>query len=533
MAFNTSEDERKSQLEALKAKISNTIQEKDKRLEDFFEEKKVTTEYDIKHKDTRFNVLPDHMLWCMDALDFTLGAPPELALQSLMATINFATSSLYDIDPIIFGPNKRVTTNGFFMDLTESGGGKTTIYEQVAQGIDKFEKEERIRWRKDQSDYNILKGRWDSQLQKIKNNTKEDFNVFEAMEALGPEPQKPTGWQYTLPSGTRNYLINILDDVPFARFSSDEGGEFFNGHTMGGGDKDSKAREMITSLSKLWSGGMINRGTGKKEEAAWIEDRRLTMFFMLQPEMANFLTSQIYDQQGFIHRILITHCREFEMPDIKYDRIQAVEEKYKQMQPFHDRIYELLKKPKKFKVVSRPDEPIEYSTTELELPYFSIDEDAFRLAEEYCNGVKALSRAGQPYADWRKFTKRSFEHVLILSANLACYEGKTSVDYQSISAGIVLFDFYLEQRLTLELGAESKYAGDLLKANKIFKWMNTKDEFIKGVDKSWITQRAPRWWKDDCSKYERKMILEELVDRGDLKAGLNDKKQAIIMSTNS
>ena len=95
MAFNTREDERKAQLEALKAKISNTIQEKDKRLEDFFEEKKVTTEYDIKHKDTRFNVLPDHMLWCMDALDFTLGAPPELALQSLMATINFATSSLY------------------------------------------------------------------------------------------------------------------------------------------------------------------------------------------------------------------------------------------------------------------------------------------------------------------------------------------------------------------------------------------------------------------------------------------------------
>ena len=78
MAFNTSEDERKSKLEALRAKVSNTIQEKDKRLEDFFEEKKVTTEYDIKHKDTRFNVLPDHMLWCMDALDFTLNEAPSI-----------------------------------------------------------------------------------------------------------------------------------------------------------------------------------------------------------------------------------------------------------------------------------------------------------------------------------------------------------------------------------------------------------------------------------------------------------------------
>jgi hypothetical protein len=527
MALTSQDMDKAAKLKALRQKINNTIEEKDKRLEDFFEEKNVDIEYDIKHKDTRFNVLPDHFLWCMDALEFTMNSPAELALQSLMAVTNFATSALYDIDPIIFGATKKVTTNEFFMDLTESGGGKTTIYDQLCAGITKFEDEERTRWAQEMEEYDILHKRWQTKKDKITRNTKDDFDITQALIDLGSEPQEPTGWQYTLPTGTRNYLIGILDKVPFARIASDEGAEFFNGHAMGGGDKESKAREMITSLSKLWSGGMINRGTGKKDDVAWIENRRLTMFFMLQPEMANFLTSPIYDSQGFIHRILITHCPEFEMPDIEYDRLPAVKEKYKQMQPFHDRIYELLKTPKKFKLVNY--ERMEYSTTELDLPYFDIDKDAFKLASEYCNGVKRLSREGQPYYEWKKFTKRAFEHVIRLAANLACYEGKKSVDYKSMAAGIVLFDFYLEQRLTLELGADSRFEDQLKKAERILKWMKGRTEMKQGVSKSWLTQYGPYWWRKNTEKSERARIIEELQDRGDLVMTTTEDGKAAIM----
>jgi len=515
MAFNTAEEEREKKLKILR----DSLTQRQEKIEELFVEKKVVDEYEIKQP-TRFHTLPKEVNLCIEALKFTMDAPLELSLQALMATINFAASGHYDIDPIIFGKKKKVTTNEFFMNLAPSGGGKTTIYEIVNEGVDRFEQDERVRYAKEMSDYKILKARWTNMRDKILKNTKDDLtNIEQQMADLGLEPETPIGWQYTIPTGTRNFLINVLDEVPFARFASDEGGEFFNGHTMGGKETE-KAMEMITSLSKLWSGGIINRGTGKKDDVAWIANRRLTMFFMLQPSMAKFLSMPIYTEQGFIHRFLITHCNEDEMPDIDIDRVPAIKEMYKQMEPFHNRIYELLKKQKHIK---------EGTTKELDLPYYAIEDDAFRLVQQYSNDLKRQSRTGEIYNDWKGFTKRTFEHVIRLSANLACFEGKESVDINSMAAGIELFEFYLQQRVTLVIGADSKFSSTLVNSDRFLNWFNkkTQTETELGVPKKWITQNAPEWFRKHLSRIERNQVIEELVDRGDLLLEIIDNKTII------
>lgn len=497
------EEDRKEKLK----KLRESLTEREDKLNELLVEKHLIDEFEVKNKDGKFHMLPKEIMLCIEALDHNMNAPLELSLQAIMATVNFATSAHYDVDPVIFGETKRVPISNYFMNLCPSGGGKTTIYDIVNKSVEKFEAEERIRYAKEMEDYKILHGRWQNKMKKILNNTKDDFDVNQAIIDLGPEPESPLGWQYTIPTGTRNNVINVLNEVPFARLASDEGGEFFSGHTMG--EKEgAKAKEMITTLSKIWSGGVINRGTGIKDDSIWIENRRLMMFFMLQPDMAKFLNTPIYSTQGFIHRFLITHCEEYEMPDISIDNLPNIKKEYQRMQPFHDRIYELLRLKKHFK---------EDKNKELELPYHKIEDDAFRLAEDYCNLLKRQARPGQPYYQWQPFVRRAFEHTIRLASNLACFERKETVDLNSMAGAIELFEFYLQQRVTLDIGVESKSADTIVNVIRFSEWFNKHPKTVDGQPKAWLSQSGPRWYTRDLSLHERNKILEEAVDRGEIK----------------
>jgi hypothetical protein len=342
-------------------------------------------------------------------------------------------------------------------------------------------------------------------MKKIMNNTKDDFDVNQAINDLGPEPELPVGSTYTISTATRNGLIDILAEVPFARISSDEGGEFFSGHAMGN-KLESNAQEMITSLSALWSGANIARNTGI--DRTQIANRRVTMFFMLQHEMAKFINLPIYSQQGFMHRFLITHTNYWEMPDLDIKRLPEIKKQQDKLEPFHQRIYELLKKQKHLK---------EGTNKELDLPIFKVDQDALELAAEYSNELKRDSKPGKIYEQWQGFTLRTLEHVLRLAANLACFENKSTIDLKSVTAGIELFNFYLEQRISLDVGVDSKFSDLVNNTHKFVMWFNQHKHTEKEmVTKQWLTQRGPYWYQKQLSRLERNQLLEEVVDRGEL-----------------
>ena len=511
MAFT---DKRQEKLLAMKRALTN-VEKNDEKLKEFVVENKLIDKHELKQSHGRFDCLPKEVKLVIESLKFTHNLPEEMSVQAVLATINFATSCHYNLDPEFFGKGVIIPTNGYFIGLSPTGGTKSTIFKTVSKGIERFEEEERIRYKSDFDVFQLQHAIWKRQHDKIK-NSKEAQNditwIQNELRLLGDEPEAPIGSTYTVKTATRNGLIDILNEVPFARLSSDEGGEFFSGHSMGN-KTESNAQEMITTLSDLWSGGRIDRNTGMNRIS--IANRRFTMFFLLQHQMAKFINLPIYSQQGFMHRFLITHTDYWEMPDLDIKRLPAIRKEQEKLEPFHNRIYELLKQQKHFK---------EDSQRELDLPIFKVDEDALDLASQYSNQLKKESRSGQPYEQWQGFTLRTLEHVLRLSANLACFEGKKSIDLKSVTAGVELFNFYLEQRITLEIGVDSKQDDLIQNADKFLVWFNTADDTSSGVLKSWITQRSPRWFQKNLAKSERDRILEELVDRGEIVLDMVDTK---------
>lgn len=498
------DDPIKSKLTAMR-KALHGVEKNDEKLKEFIVENKLIDKHEVESNLGRFDCLPKEVKLVIESLKFTHNLPEEMSVQAVLATINFATSCHYNLDPEFFGKGVVVPTNGFFIALSPTGGTKSTIFKTVSKGIERFEEEERIRYASEISDYKILHGRWQNKMKKIMNNTKDDFDINQAIIDLGPEPEEPVGSTYTINTATRNGLIDTLKQVPFARLSSDEGGEFFSGHTMGN-KTESNAHEMITSLSALWSGGKIERNTGI--DRTQIANRRFTMFFMLQHEMAKFINLPIYSQQGFMHRFLITHTNYWEMPDLDVTRLPQIKQQQDKLEPFHNRIYELLKKQKHVK---------EGTLKELDLPIFKVDQDALVLVAEYSNQLKRDSKPGKIYEQWQGFTLRTLEHVLRLAANLACFENKPTIDLISVTAGIELFNFYLEQRISLDVGVESKF-GDLVQnTHKFVMWFNQhKHTETELVTKQWLTQRGPYWYQKQLSRLERNQLLEEVVDRGEL-----------------
>jgi hypothetical protein len=348
---------------------------------------------------------------------------------------------------------------------------------------------------------------WKKQHDKIRNSKEATTDIqwiTDQLNQLGPEPEEPVGATYTVKTTTRNGLIDVLNQVPFARLSSDEGGEFFSGHAMGN-KTESNAQEMITTLSDLWSGGRIDRITGL--DRTQIANRRFTMFFLLQHEMAKFINLPIYSQQGFMHRFLITHTDYWEMPDLAFKRLPLLKEYQEKLEPFHQRIFELLTKQKHIK---------ENTQKELNLPIYKVDDDAMELVSEYSNQLKRESRQGKIYEQWQGFTIRTLEHVLRLSANLACFENKPTIDLKSVTAGIELFNFYLEQRISLDIGVDSKFSDQVNNAQKFIMWFNQCEHTQDPVTKGWLTQHGPRWYQKNVSRQERNQLLEEVVDRGEI-----------------
>ena len=505
MAF-TNDDKQKDRLVAMKRALLG-IEEKEEKLKEFVVENKLVDKHELKQSHGRFDCLPKEVKLVIESLKFTHNLPEEMSVQAVLATINFATSAHYNLDPEFFGKGVMIPTNGYFIGLSPTGGTKSTIFKTVGKGVERFEEDERIRYQNQYAVYELQHAIWKKQHDKIKNNkdAQSDITWIEnEIRLLGPEPEAPIGSTYTVKTATRNGLIDVLNEVPFARLSSDEGGEFFSGHTMGN-KTESNAQEMITTLSDLWSGGRIDRNTGMNRIS--IANRRFTMFFLLQHQMAKFINLPIYSQQGFMHRFLITHTDYWEMPDLDINRLPAIRLEQEKLEPFHERIYELLKQQKPLK---------EGTIKELDLPIFKVDEDALDLASQYSNQLKRESRLGQPYEQWQGFTLRTLEHVLRLSANLACFEGKKSIDLKSVTAGVELFNFYLHQRITLEIGVDSRQDDLIQNADKFLTWFNKTDETMEGVLKTFITQRSPRWFQKHLTKNERDRILEELVDRGDI-----------------
>ena len=449
---------------------------------------------------TKFTKLPKILLDTMSAMKIINNVPEEMAIQAVLGVVNFATHAHYNIDPVFFGGN-IIPMSEYFIALAPTAGAKSTVYKMLMKGISKFEEEEYIRKISDDETYDLMYAVWKKKYAEDKLKLTPinliDKNFMSSWNKNHKAPEKTKGANYRVSKATVNGLINVLNTQPYAGLFSSEAGEFFNGHAMQKGKTESLALEMLTTLTNLWDGHPLERNTGVDNIKTY--DRRFNMLFMLQAEMAkDWLSNSLYSDQGFVHRLLITHCKEWEMPPLDLTRIPVIEDAERKLNPFHDRIYKLLKRNIRTKAGT---------TLQLEPELLLIDRDALELMAAFSNVIQ--SQRLSKYSDWNGFAARAYEHTLRLAATLSVFDGKEKIDIDNAEAALELMEFYLDQRLSLELGGHSKNSNQIIVANKVYSWIKKKGGSIAH---SKLTHDGPRCYYD-LTVGEKEGIIHEMISR--------------------
>jgi len=455
----------------------------------------------------KFRYLTPLLQQTMLALKEINNVPDEMSIQAILGTMNFVTQSLYNVDPVFFGGN-ITPTNEYFVALAPTAGMKSTVYKMLDAGIKRWEEDEKVRHKNDMPNYELAHTVWKAEYNKLMKSMDstdlQDKTRFDALVAsLGPEPEPPRGISYRLATGTRNGVIDALTRVPFCGMSSSEAGEFFNGHSFRDGKNNAGGLEMISTLTNLWDGHGIEKNTGM--ESVKLNNRRFTMLFLLQKAMAkDWLGNSVYSEQGFVHRLLITHCDYWAVPDLDVARIPEIQRSQRRLQPFHDRIYQLLSQPRR----TDPDWPLE-----LVLPTITMTPEAIQLLSAFANEIKR--KQSTEFALFQGFCGRLYEHAVRLAAMLAIFDSASHIEIQHAQAAVELAYFYLEQRMSLDLGASSRYQSQVDVAEKLTEHIIARISAGVVIDKGWLNRKSPLYFRG-LSRDEREKIVQEIHSRGRL-----------------
>ena len=445
--------------------------------------------------DKRFDRLPELMKAAIRTLKELHNTPDSLAMPAILGVANSAAMPHYQIDSILFGV-KPISL--FIVCMLPTGMRKTTVYNEVSVGLDRYQESRYPFIAGDASRYELEKKLFgNSQKKYIKEI--EEHGVASMPVPIPPAPAETCN--YTISKGTLNGIIDQLKSQPWVGLSSSEAGEFFNGHAFQGGRDNSKAIELSASLTNMWDGGRITKQTGM--EQLLLSNRAVNMMFFLQEEVIRtFLNNPMYSEQGFVHRMLIAQSDYVDATevDLTSEGLLRLEAVRNGLESFHHRIQKLISQPLQLK----PDRNYELDPATLRM-----DAGACRVFQDFLNIDQ--HQGNFVLKDWAGFSIRLGEHLLRIAGTLAAFELSAAVTRDHMLAARDLMDFFAEQRRQLQLGVSTRDPQGLLAADRLLGWIRENNYSGTAND---IRLRLK--WFGKLTKTERDELLTELVSAGEL-----------------
>jgi len=230
----------------------------------------------------------------------TVQSPIAVAGQSVLTVASLITQVFANVK--IDG--REYPLSLFGLTISGSGDRKTStdkialkpVLDHQSKLMRQFESNQ-IQYKKQikaylQAERNILKNI-------TSNNQNEITNALNALTEISiPINPKIISSEPTLEGLQKGYLNGNSGQGIF----NDEAGQFFSGHAM---SSDNKIKT-ITGLSRLWDGSTIERTRSVNKENIYLENRRLSAHFMMQPILAEkIFKDQELTDQGFLARFLI------------------------------------------------------------------------------------------------------------------------------------------------------------------------------------------------------------------------------------
>lgn len=479
---------------------------------------------DKKTKDQLPSIIKD----TMDALSGLTNAPDEMTLPITLAVANFAVQALHDVNPMAW---KRCAVSEFFVVLVPSGGMKTSISDLLLQGMRKFEKEQEEIARQSQIEFLVETKKFNRDI---------DAAAKDPGLPTPIKPMKPKGFRYRVEKATVNGLINTLDTIPFAGLFSSDAGEFFNSHSF---QDQSKSMEMVTTLSKAWSGEDLDRVTGIEDNNVRLHNRRFNMLVLLQQSLAGFLNNSAYKDQGFTNRMLITQCEltAKKAADFSEDGQCETDKLNELLDPFNRRVYQLLSdvatmqdaaksgrgglfKEDSLQKMQRLMAAANNQVNPNELVLTTIDfnkiDGARKVMQDFCNEM-AKEAMGSKYAEYSNFMSRAYEHCCRLAATLALFDRCKEINLQYAECAVGLMRYFIEQRLNLDVDGTIKVNPIVECGEAVIKWLRKQDN--NEASKQDLVQRGPNSYRKMDADGRVKVMLDlearELIEIAEVSSG--------------
>ncbi len=392
-----------------------------------------------------FDALGDIMGSAAKCMYEIIEAPDAICGQSILGASAVAVQGLNDI--FIDGRLHPVSLN--LLSIAESGDRKSAVDAVATSPIRSHQK--LLCDSKEKLDiiYNIKQEAWEEQNKKmIKKLDMSDI------KNLAPPPPKPKEGIILAEEPTYEGLIELLaiGQSSLGLFS-DEGGRFFNGHSM---QKD-HILKMAAGLSNLWDEKEVSRirvGAGNK----LLFNKRLSVHLMIQPIVLNqTLNQSVLLNQGFLNRCLMAFPQ-----SLAGTRIYKEENIYQ-----HDAI-------KRFYAVINTllDVPAQEERIHL-----TLDREAKGEWISFVNSQEKLHGL-ERYFKIKGFLSKSGEMVLRLAGIITCVENPNAVHVSSnsIQQAISLLFWYQEE--LLRIYDMSMIEEKINQAIRVLEWLKAKK--VKG-----------------------------------------------------
>lgn len=409
-------------------------------------------------------------------------APDSIAMQSVLIVASLAAQAHADVE-VLFG---SVPLSCFAVTVAQSGERKSACDHLASTAIERFDLERGRKYRHEKREFEAAKLAY----QKGKRRkSHDDFDVLDDDLTdldldLPPEPPLYPATRISDP--TIEGLIRQLEiGWPSVAVMTDEGGQFFGGHSM----KKENALKTAAGFSKLWDGATLTKSRASAEPIQ-LSGKRVSLHLMIQPGVAQSVVGDpTMKDQGLLSRVLIA------WPESKIGsrvirkckaRLAAEAEAKSALTKFDKRITELL----------NADLPIHPETrTDLQPRVLALSEQAREQLEDFYNRVEEASSEGQAFEYMTGFAAKAPEMAARIAGiqTIITDEDAPEVTPVAMSNGIGMMEWYLSEMLRItDTGRPDE---ELCAAEELRSWICKKwhEDFI---DKRTMMKNGPGHLRD-------------------------------------
>ncbi|AGI67445.1 hypothetical protein OAN307_c17820 [Octadecabacter antarcticus 307] len=429
-------------------------------------------------------------------------APDAIAMQSVFAVASTATQGLVNVEALQGGVPLCV----FLITVAQSGERKSACDGLATAAIKEVDQERERQYRRSKR---LFEAKLAAFQKGLRRKTSSDFDVIEGgindpNADLAPEP--PLVPTILISDPTIEGLHRRLETgTPSIAVISDEGGQFFGGHSM----KRENALKTVAGFCKLWDGAIFSKSRASSEPVV-LYGKRVTLHLMVQPGVAQDVVGDpMMKDQGFLSRVLIA------WPDSKIGSrkiskdpvyIAAKREAKVVLLAYNQRIKEL----------HNLELPIHPETrADLDPRQLNLSDQARAKLEAFYNRVEYASNKGEAFEYMTGFAAKAPEMAARLAGVLTLYadEHASEITEEMMSNGIALMDWYLSEMIRImDTGRPNE---ELCAAEELRLWLVNRwtGEFI---NKRTMMTRGPGHLRDGNTL---DICTKKLVEHGWLVRG--------------